>query len=275
LTRPIPKGIATWWLPLFVSTLLIVAIPADACEKTAAEVSLGARPLDSKLTEYASGGTILVRENGSLSGTDVRTAVSCDRWSVGLEIISSGGDRDYVGQTSVGTPLITKSRIDDRAVVASLYWRYAESLQFGMDMTRQHSTRKIAGTNLVAGYPETYDRLVTQIGTKWDVPTTFGLWTISGSAAVYGEQAMNLQLPGKDATALTFERPKQWELGIQWRKDLGKHLFIDATYRYIKTEIGESSYGIVTSNGIPVGVAYQPKMKLVDQPLLVAIGVRF
>jgi hypothetical protein len=64
-------------------------------------------------------------------------------------------------------------------------------------------------------------------------------------------------------------------LGIQWRKDLGKHLFLDATYRYTNTGIDQSGYGIITSNGIPVGVAYQPKMRLVDQPLLVAIGALF
>jgi hypothetical protein len=253
----------------------MVTVPSNACEKTAFEVGLGARPLDSRLTEYASGGRVLVTEHGSLSGAEARTTIACDRWSAGLEFVSSGGDRDYVGQTSVGTPLKTKSRIDDRAVGATLYWRYTESLQFGMDITKQHTKRTIAGTTLVAGYPETYDRLVTRIGTKWDMPSTFGRWTIAASASVYGEQTMNLQLPGKDATALSFDSPKQWELSIQWRKHLGQHLFIDATYRYINTDITQSNYGIVTSSGIPVGVAYQPKMKLVNQPFLVAIGAIF
>jgi hypothetical protein len=253
----------------------MVVLPSSACEKTALEVSLGGLLLDTKLTEYASGGRILVTEHGSLSGAEARTVISCDRWSAGLELASNGGDRDYAGQTSLGTPLTTKSRINNRAVGASLYWRYTESLQFGVDLSQQDSTRTIVGTNLVAGYPETYDRLITRIGTKWDIPSTFGQWTIAGSASVHGEQTMNLQLPGKDPTALKFDSPKQWELSIQWRKDLGKHLFIDATYRYIDTEIGQSNYGIVTSSGIPVGVAYQPKMKLVDQAFLVAIGVVF
>jgi hypothetical protein len=269
------KGLANWWQPLFVSAVLMVPLPSSACEKTAWEVSLGKRPLDSRLTEFASGGKVLVTEHGSLSGNDVRTAITCDRWSAGLALVSSGGDRDYVGQTSVGTPLTTKSRIDDRAVGASLYWRYTESLQFGMDIFQQHATRTIFGTHLVAGYPETYERLVTRIGTKWDMPSTFGRWTIAGSASVNGEQTMNLLLPGKDATALTFDSPKQWELGIQWRKDLGKRLFIEATYRYINTEIEQSNYGIVTSSGIPVGAAYQPKMTVVDQPFSVAIGALF
>jgi hypothetical protein len=275
LTTSSAKGPANRWQPFFVSTLLVVVLPSSACERTAWEASIGARLLDSKLTEYAPGGRILVTEHGSLSGAEARTAISCDRWTAGLVVLSSGGDRDYDGQTSVGTPLTTKSRIDDRAVGASLFWQFNEFLQFGMDVTQQHAARTLVGTNLVAGYPENYDRLVTRIGTRWDVPSNFGRWTIAGSASVYGEQTMNLQLPGKEATALTFDRPKQWELSIQLRKDLGKHLFIDATYRYINTEIGQSNYGIVTSSGIPVGVAYQPKMTVVDQPFLVALGVLF
>jgi hypothetical protein len=253
----------------------MVTLPSSACEKTALEVSLGTGQLDSRLTEYATGGRILVTEHGSLSVAETRTAASCDRWTAGIDMVSSDGERDYAGQTSLGTPLATNSRIDDHAVGASLYWRYTESLQFGVNLSQQNSTRTIAGTNLVAGYPENYDRLVTRIGTKWDIPSSFGQWTIAGSASVYGKQTMNLQLPGKDPTALAFDRPKQWELSIQWRTDLGKHLFMAATYRYIDTAIDQSSYGIVTSSGIPVGVAYQPKMKLIDQPFLVAIGVVF
>jgi len=86
---------------------------------------------------------------------------------------------------------------------------------------------------------------------------------------------MSLQLPGNDTTALKFDSPKQWELAIRWRNHLSEHLFMDATFRYINTEIGQSNYGIVTSNGVPVGIAYQPKMTVVDLPLSVAIGVLF
>jgi hypothetical protein len=275
LTLPSTKGAAKWWRTLFVIALLMVSLPSCACEKTAWEVSLGAHLLDSKLTEYAPGGRILVSELGSLTGAEVRTAMSCDRWSGDLKFGSDGGDRDYAGQTSIGTPLTTKSRIDNRAVGASLYWRYTESLQLGLDVSQQHAARTIAGTNLVAGYPETYDRLLTRIGTKWVLPSTIGLWTFAGYASVNGSQTMNLQLPGREVTALTFDSPKQWELSIQWRKHLGQHLFIDALYRYMNTEIGQSNYGIVTSSGIPVGVAYQPKMKLVDQPFSVSIGSLF
>jgi hypothetical protein len=239
------------------------------------EASIAARLLDSKLTEYAAGGRVLVKEQGYLSGTMAKAAISCDRWYGGFEFGSDGGDRDYAGQTSLGAPLTTKSRIDNRVVGASLYWRYTESLHFGMDVTQQQSARTIAGTNLVAGYPETYDRLTTRIGTKWVLPSTFGMWTFGGAASVYGSQTMNLELPGKDATALTFDSPKEWELSIQWRKHFGPHLFIDATYRYINAEIGQSNYGVVTSSGIPVGVAYQPRMNVIDQPFLIAIGLQY
>jgi hypothetical protein len=269
------KGLANLWRALFFSAAGMVILPACACDQSAWEVSLGTQQLDSRLTEYATNGSVLVTEHGSLSGAEARTAVSCNRWTAGIELVSNGGDRDYAGQTSLGVPLATTSRVDAHAVGASLYWRYTESLQVGVDLSQQNSTRTIAGTNLVAGYPETYSRLVTRIGTKWDIPSTLGQWTIAGSTSVYGKQTMDLQLPGKDPTSLTFDKPKQWELGIQWRMELGKHLFLDATYRYINTEIDPSGYGIVTSNGIPVGVAYQPRMKLVDQPLLVAISVRF
>jgi len=258
-----------------LGALSALSLTAGACEKTTWEVSLGARQLDSQLTEYSSGGKLLVTEHGSFVGTETKAAISCDRWTADLGFVSSAGDRDYVGQTTVGTALTTKSGIEDRVVAASLYWRYLESIQIGLDLSEQDTTRTIVGTRVAAGYPESYSRRTTRMGAKWDLASSFGRWTLGGAVSVQAKQSMDLKLPGKDPSVLRFNDPKQWELSAQWRKDLGKHLFIDGAYRYINTEIDQSDFAVVTASGNPVGVVYQPKMKLVDQAFSVAIGVLF
>lgn len=231
--------------------------------------------MDSAMTEFAPSGKVLVKEQGTLPGTQVHADLACDDWTAGLGFTATSGSRDYAGQTSLGAPLSTRSQIDDSVFKASLYWQATPSVRLGADISQQHTRRDIQGTSTVSGYPEVYDRLLARLGAQWDIPSPLGLWTLMGAASVHGEQTMNLQLPGKDSATLQFNAPRQWELGIQWRQKLGQHLFVQAAYRYIVTDIDQSKDTIITSSGIPVGIAYQPRTQLTDQPFSIGIGLDF
>ena len=254
---------------------MLVLEPARACEDSKREFSFGQRTLGNNLTEYASNGGQLVTEKGSLSGTEARLSISCDAWQLGGTLSLNDGHRDYTGQTSLGAPFLTITRVDVRNASADLYKQVFDSVALGLTYYQQRSDRTIVGTSLVAGYPESYDRSFLNLGARWELPSSLGLWSIAGSASLIGQQTMVLLLPGKDATPLQFDDPKQWSLSLQWRKEIGKNLFINASYGYVKTEISQSDSGIVTSGGIPVGVAYQPRMTLIDRPFLVFIGIKF
>jgi hypothetical protein len=255
--------------------VLSAAIPAIACEQTSGEVSLGKSQIKSRLTEMSSNGKVLVSEQGSLPGAEANAFARCDKWIVGIKSFSNDGARGYSGQTSLGVPLVTSSGVSDSATSASLYWLLTESLQFGVDVSQHQSIRNIVGTASAAGYPETYKLRLARIGTKWDLPTNYGRWSLAGSISAMGDQSVDLTLPGKDTTPLNFNQPKQWELGVHWRMNLGSNFYVEASYRYVNTETSQSKDGVVTSSGVPVGIAFQPKMIVVNQPLSVLIGVAF
>jgi hypothetical protein len=144
-----------------------------------------------------------------------------------------------------------------------------------VDITQRHTTREIVGTAGVAGYPEVYDRTLARVGARWSVLSAFGQWTFSGAVSLYGDQSMRLTLPGRDPVNLKFGEPQQSELGVSWRKYLTSHTFLTASYRYITTEVNQSQVSVVTASGNPVGVAYQPRSTIVDQPIALAIGMAF
>lgn len=255
--------------------LLLTATGASACGKVAAQLGLGARLSDSALAEYASNGRLLVKEHGVLAGSGLNASLRCDRWTVGLDLLSVEGRRDYSGQTSLGTALTTSSQIGDGTASASLYRAITDTVHLGVDVSQQHSTRDILSTALAAGYPEAYERTFIRVGARWEIPSATGLWTLLGAISVYAEQSMSLRLPGRDASTLKFAQPSQWEVGAKWRKELDSHMYMELAYHYIHTDADQSPYAVVTSGGVPVGVAYQPRTTLVDQPVSASIGISF
>ena len=254
----------------------LLALPAQACEQVAGSMHMGSRYLmESAWTEYASSGKALVREQGTLAGSTLEAGLACGPWSLSASIFTNTGVRAYAGQTSFGSALATHSQIDMQASSISLGWDYTDSFQWVVDASQQHLARQIVGTATVAGYPETYDRELLRMGARWGMASELGRWTLIGMVSVGGAQSMRLQLPGKDATALRFDAPRQWDVGMEWRRDLNQSLYLQAAYHYIATSVEQSPYAIVTSGGSPVAVAYQPQTQTVDQPLTVSLGLRF
>jgi hypothetical protein len=273
--RVLPRKTATLWQFFLLCAALAFSTSCHACEQLDGALSLGTRLLDTGLVEYAGNGKVLVRERGQLPGSEAKASIQCDNWILGLEGTSNVGVDEYAGQTSLGAPLTTVSRINDSTVGGSLYRQIIDTFLLGMDVSQHHTNREIVGIAGVVGYPEVYDRTFARVGLRWAIPSALGQWTLAGSVSIYGDQSMRLTLPGRDPIDLKFSEPQQWELGLSWRKNLNNNLFLAASYRYINTEVAQSQSGIVTSSGNPVGVAYQPRSTIVDQPVSLAIGVNF
>ena len=266
---------ATVWQFLLVFSSLVICSASYSCERFEADISFGVRSLTTELSEYATNGKLLVRESGVLPGSLATASIGCDKWVFGLEASSNAGNSDYAGQSSLGAPLQTTSNNSDSSVAGSVYWRVTEAFLIGSELTQRHTNREIVGIAGVAGYPEQYDRILARIGSRWSVPSALGHWTLAGSVSLYGDQSMRLTLPGKDALTLRFDEPQQWELSVSWRKALSNSVYLLASYRYINTEVGQSRYGVVTSGGNPVGIAYQPKSTIIDQPVSISLGMHF
>lgn len=254
----------------------VLAPLAQACDQPALELSAGARYLAaSDWSEYAENGRTLVQEHGELPGSIVGMAVLCERWNLAASVSATSGVRAYTGLTSFGAPLATQSQIDGHASSLALGWRLSDALQWTVDAQQQSFTRAIVSTPTAYGYPEAYVRSLLRTGLQWTRDTAVGRWSLSGSVAVWGEQTMRLQLPGKDPTDLAFGTPSQWDLGLAWRKALGPSLYLEAGYHYIETTVEASRTALLTSGGVPVGAAYQPRTRTVEQPLTLTLGARF
>ena len=254
----------------------LLAPPAQACDQPALELSAGARYLSaSDWSEYAANGFVLVREHGELPGSIVAMALQCARWTLAASASASRGVRAYTGLTSFGAPLSTESQIDGHTSSMALGVPVSDALQWTLDAQQQSFTRAIASTPTVLGYPESYARSLLRTGLQWTRDTALGRWSLSGSVAVWGAQSMRLQLPGKDPADLTFSAPSQWDLGLAWRKALGPSLFLEASLHYIETTVAASPTALLTSGGVPVGAAYQPRTRTVEQPLTLTLGWRF
>lgn len=263
------------WVSAAVMLIASAPMPTLACDTLKQQIQVGRQWTGSAWSEQSDTGTALVRENGSLPGWVLSAEVRCDQWFLGADTAISNGRRNYDGQTSFGTPVTTTSAISDTWGRLKAGWSLNATVELVMDVSLQHTDRTIASTPQAAGYPESYERTLIRAGARWSIPSPVGTWTLSGAKALTGQQTMRLQLPGKDPTTLQFGSPDQWELSLGWRKALSQNLYMEASYRYIHTILGKSATALVTSNGLPVGAAYQPRSTLIERPIAVSIGWTF
>ena len=247
-----------------------------ACEVIKRSVSIGAyHNVGSEHYEYFSSGSQILEEKGLIPGGVIHASMSCDSWALDGELAKTSGVRDYTGMNSRGAPVSTVSMIQSNASTLRIAWRLWEPLELMADVVRERLSRDISSTPNAQGYPENYDRGFVRIGARWSVPTALGQMTLSGLTSVSGYQSESVQLPGKDLSSLSFQEPRQWELGFSLSKILNAAAYLKVEYRYINTTIKQSFPSVLTAAGNPVGVVYQPRTMTVDQPLILTLGMYF
>lgn len=255
---------------------LLGVAPVWACD-TARLLTLraGIVSQSSVWDEFAITGTHLLRETGRLSGPSAHAQWACERWSLGLGLEQVQGTRDYDGQTNVGTPLQTTSRLQQTSGYAQLAYAPAAGWRLGVRYAGTDMSRDIASTPTVSGYPEYYEWRMLSVGGEWNAETTVGTLGVGVWVGQTMDSAMRVQLPGRDSNSLSLGTIQQSQLDLRWARAYGAQWSAHVALGYRWTEIGQGAPSVITNHGVPVGSAYQPRATLREVPLSVALQYQF
>lgn len=252
------------------------AVGAHACVgEWAHSVSAAVVRESQQWDEFSSNGKRLLRESGQLSGPALIIGTECDRWrlNVGLELLD--GSRNYDGQTNLGTPLQTQSRISSSKGHGEVSFAVTPNWRLGARWSGVSTERDIASTPTATGYPEYYEWRLWQAGAAWSTEMDWGGW---GAGLWWGrtsDSAMRVQLPGRDPAWLELGTIEQSQFDLHWRYRMGGRWMARVAWAYRQTEVAQGAPGVIRNNGVPVSTAYQPRIALTEMPLSVRIQREF
>ena len=251
------------------------AVAASSC--TTQPISFQAAYVNngSEWREFDTTGRELVHETGTLQGPQVAAELSCWGWSFRAEMSQLDGDRDYDGQTSSGVSVRSHSALHQvhRAIQASV--NATDNWMLGLRVSNQVTWRDIASAGGASGYPERFEWTLLSLGSQWRAPLGLGQLTLAAWAGTQLNSSMTLHLPGRDRTKLALGSIQQYELEAGWQIPLNAAWRLQADVRYRRTDIAQGADAVVTRNGIPVGVAHQPRSRSVDLPIAIHIDYQF
>ena len=212
--------------------------------------------------EFSDNGKQLVHEQGNLPFLALAGHASCDFGTLTLRGATTQGVRNYLGVSNTGTPLSTQSTLSTSELI--IRYSYAINSQFEpfISVGISNSKRDINYSGLVLGYPEEFRMYPAQIGIRWR-PTLYDnrlTLTAYGGRALYPQ--VKVLLPGRDV--LTLDLGHVLKAGLSAELELGvfaKGQFVLIT-QLDRTHIAKGVARTVTRNGVPTGVANQPRSLL-------------
>lgn len=225
--------------------------------------------------EFGTSGQGLVHESGTLRGPEVSVGLSCGDWHFQAQLSQLDGSRVYEGQTSSGTAVTSQSALHQRLGHAQTSLNITEALSLGVRLSAQTTWRDIASAGGAAGYPEQFDWTLLSLGAHWKSALGPGQMNLEAWAGTQLTSSMLLNLPGRDQARLPLGAIHQLELAIGWRMPLGPAWGVQVDARYRRTDVGQGADVIVKSNNIPVGVAHQPRTRMVDLPVAIRMDYKF
>jgi hypothetical protein len=216
-----------------------------------------------------------VHESGRLRGPELAVNVRCDDWTLQAAMSRLDGSRRYEGQTSAGVPALSSSALRQQNGQLQSTIKLTDAWQLGGRLSGHTLWRDIASTASASGFPERFDWTLLSVGTQWRTAFGPGQLTLAAWTGAQLSSTMLLSLPGRDQTVLKLGSIRQTEVVSGWRIQLSPawHLQVDASYRRITMNQGEE--GIVKRGGSPVGIAFQPRTTMVDQPIAIRMGYEF
>jgi hypothetical protein len=260
--------------PLFwyrVILLLAVGGPAGACHDRYPSFELGKAIVASDWRETDASGRAVVRESGTLDGTEMSALHRCENWYAQARFLSLNGERAYSGQTSFGEAAQSRSALQQQQLQAEAGYRFSGPWALGVRVSRSITWRTIASIEGAAGYPERFGWTAMALGASWSQPVGNGLWSAEAWSGWPLQARMHLQLPGKDAASLNLGSWRQSELSVAWRYPLAAGLRATVRAGVRSTRMGPGPDAVVTRSGIPVAVAHQPQTTVWERPLTLSI----
>ncbi len=86
---------------------------------------------------------------------------------------------------------------------------------------------------------------------------------------------MTLYYPGYDPASFALGAISQQSLAVQWRMYLNPAWYLQADWQHQTTTMAQSPDVTLTSGGVAGGVAFQPRVTMLDTPLMLSIGYQF
>lgn len=237
--------------------------------------------------EFDAGGELLDREDGVVPGVILGVSREWRDLHLVVDFSHYGGDVDYDGQTQSGIPITTQTNAQfssisfraerrERTTTGRAYGTYV-----GLGYTRWvrdiESTRTAGGT-FVQGLLETYTWWTAEVGARvalyqagsatWQLDARF-LYTLYPSVEVDSHglfDRVTLEPEGRPG----FRVALPWEYGA---KGQATRFIAEPWIEYF--EFGESDPETITTGGVPVGTALEPRSETRNLGVSVGILHRF
>ncbi len=185
------------------------------------------------------------------------------------------GTRLYEGQTTSGYAITSQSALRHYRGQLQTGFDISEAWQVGARIVAQTTWRDIASAGGASGYPEQFDWTLLSLGAQWKTSLGLGQLTLAAWAGSQIRSQMRLTLPGRDQATLQLGTIKEVELAAGWRLPLNAAWSLQADARYRQLNFNQGLASIITKNGVPVGVASQPRTSIIDAPLALRIDYKF
>lgn len=251
------------------------AVAASSCPNQPLSLQAAYINTISDWREFDIIGRQLVHESGTLQGPQVAAELSCWGWNFQAQLSQLDGDRDYDGQTSSGAAVRSHSALHQlhRQVQAGV--NATDAWLLGLRLSNQVTWRDIASAGGASGYLERFEWTLLSLGSQWRAPLGPGQVRLAAWAGRQLNSSMTLHLPGRDQAKLQLGSIRQIELEAGWQIPLNAAWSLQADVRYRRTNIAQGKDMVITRNGIPVGVAHQPRSRSVDLPISIQIDYKF
>jgi hypothetical protein len=239
------------------------------------EIAEGTRLVDYTSTERRDDGAFFDRESGLLGGVSLGTAASWGAWRLDLAAAVEAGTLDYEGQTQLGLPIASHTRLQQTQLGLSPIYRIGHTpLFFGASLQSRRIDRRIEATPLAQGLHETLNQveLGPLVEARWEWGFGLGmvvraevLWSFHSALDVDFEGAFgngHLSLPGNDAESAALEVTYAVFRDVAVAAEMAGETFRPA----------RSPTMPLTEAGVPVGVYDYPGS--VQDQWSVSLGVR-
>jgi hypothetical protein len=244
--------------PLFLFT----AQPCSAAECSGSTLEAQAGVEHSEWHEFASSGKRLVREQGTLPFAALEAKLACGRGGLTARGLVAQGDWDYSGVSSTGSALNTTSRRSNSELMLTYSYAATPRLEPFFSAGISSGKRDIRSAGPVLGYPEEYRLYPLHAGLQWRPAVFEDRLLLAARVGTALRPQVNVQLPGRDPLTLNLGRTRSAGFSAEW--SVGKQVvgqWVLAT-SWQQTRINASSPGVVTRDGVPTGIASQPRIQL-------------
>jgi len=230
------------------------------------EFTVGALTGHRRLREYTDQGAEWIRESGSVAGGTLGLATRLGDWRIGAGIAREAGRLDYRGTTQTGVPATSRTDVVETRLGLSAQRAFGPDAPVFGSLALEHRMleRTILDVGRLSGLDETYRLPIAWLGLGATLPLRAGVsvglhgefgHTFGARASVaFGGRLDAVRLAPADGPALRLTLPVTWRLGP------GSALRLETTLERI--DLGRSPDAVVTRGGRPVGIAYQPELRL-------------